>query len=542
RFPPPQIDLLTAIGNQIGTALENAVLFQEAELQAEALRESEEKYRVLAEHARDIIFSLDEAGYFTFVNPRVRDILGFNPDELIGQPLTNLLPSEDAPLMTGLLTGKDTSRICETSLQQKRRGALVPVEISMLARTDAAGNPQGWQGIARDISERRRMQAQLLRTEKLRALGEMASGVAHDFNNLLAVISSWAGLLLMKTQQPDLRHGLEIIQKAALDGGETVRKLQNYTRTQGLRDYRATDVNQAVQDTLAFTQGRWESEASQRGIIYEVVPKLGEVPSVHGDISELREALTNLILNALDAMPHGGKLTVQTSTLKDSRDELWVEVQVTDTGHGMTREVKERIFDPFFTTKGSRGSGLGLSVVHSIVRRHGGDIRVESELGKGTTFLIRLHPSGEPVAGAITEDRVLGLPGRVLVIDDEADVRDGLAAILQTDSHQVTTAATGEEGIEAFRRGVFDLVFTDLRLPGTISGWEVARTVKSMDSRTSVVLITGWGTTTSPEEARRWGVDHVVPKPFKVGPILRLVAEVMARHPPKNLLQTRQKG
>lgn len=533
------LNLLTHLSRQAAIAFENALLFQDAEFQAEALRESEEKYRLLAEHARDIIFSLDNGGHFTFVNVRVQDILGFHPDELVGQPLMDLLKPDDARQMTDLLGGKEPSRIFEIKFWRKGRDGLIPMEIGMVARTDSAGMRQGWQGVARDISERRRMQEQLLRAEKLRALGEMATGVAHDFNNLLSVISNWSGVLLMKTQQPDLCHGLEIIQKASLDGGETVRKLQDYTRTQGLREYRATDINQAVRDALAFTQGRWQNEASEQGIGYEIIPELGEVPPVLGDISELREALTNLILNALDAMPKGGRLTVKTTTVQDKKEGIWVELQVGDTGHGMTREVKKRIFDPFFTTKGSRGTGLGLSVVHSIVRRHRGEVEVESEEGKGATFRIRLRPSSVPLTDAVGEDRILGLPGRVLVIDDEPEVRDSIVAILHADSHSVTTAATGEEGIKAIEKGRYDVIVTDLRLPG-INGFEVARLAKSMDSGVSVILITGWATSTSAEEARRWGVDHVIAKPFKVGPILRLVAEVVARRRRKNFFQPRQ--
>lgn len=538
-FSYEDLRLLTHLSRQAAIAFENAMFFQDAEFQAEALKESEEKYRLLAEHARDIIFSLDNGGHFTFVNVRVQDILGFHPDELVGQPFTDLLKTDDARQMADLLGGKEPSRIFEMKCWRKGRDGLIPIEISMVARTDSTGMHHGWQGIARDISERRRMQEQLLRAEKLRALGEMATGVAHDFNNLLSVISNWSGVLLMRAQQADLCHGLEIIQKASLDGGETVRKLQNYTRTQGLREYRATDINQAVRDALAFTQGRWQNEASEQGIAYEIISELGGVPPVHGDISELREALTNLILNALDAMPKGGKLAVKTNTVRDKKEGIWIELQVGDTGHGMTREVKERLFDPFFTTKGSRGTGLGLSVVHSIVRRHRGEMEVESGEGKGTTFRIRLRPSSAPLTDAAGEDRIFGLPGRVLVIDDEPDVRDSIVAILHADSHWVTTAATGEEGVKAFENGRYDVIVTDLKLPG-INGFEVARLAKSIDSGVSVILITGWATTTSAEEARRWGVDHVIAKPFKVGPILRLVAEVVARRRGKNFFQPLQ--
>jgi len=382
-----------------------------------------------------------------------------------------------------------------------------------------------------------RLQAeQLLRSEKLRTLGEVASRVAHDFNNILAAITTRTELLMMKADRPDLRRGLEIIEKAAMDGAVMVGNLQkNFTQRQVEREYGAADVNQAISDALAFTQARWKDQAHRRGVRYEVIEALGEIPPVRGDISELREALTNLILNALDAMPQGGKLILETALVPERQtnplqeeSKSWVEIRIADTGHGMTEDIKRQAFDPFFTTKGVKGSGLGLYVVESIIQRHQGRIRLESEPGKGTTFFIQLQPStGFERERPQDNDRLIGKPARILVIDDEEAVLEALAESLKSCQHHVTLARTGEEGLKVFEKGLFDIVFTDLGLPG-LSGWDVAKAVKSANDKVTVVLVTGWGVTVDQGKAKRSGVDFVIAKPFTVKHILHTVAEAMA--------------
>src|SRR5256714_8049899 len=220
-------------------------------------------------------------------------------------------------------------------------------------------------------------QDQLVRTEKLRALGEMASGVAHDFNNLLASVLGRAQLLLRRVQEPQLRQWLQVIERAALDGAQTVRRLQGFTRIRRDQPLVPLDINQVVRDVLDITQSRWKEEPTSRGIALDVRTLLSDVPAVVGDAAELREAMTNLILNAVDAMPAGGTLTLTTALVDDR-----VEVVVADTGVGMPAEVREKVFDPFFTTKGPQGTGLGLSMTYGIVSRHGGSIASRASRGR----------------------------------------------------------------------------------------------------------------------------------------------------------------
>src|SRR5256886_602812 len=224
---------------------------------------------------------------------------------------------------------------------------------------------------ARAYSELASAQDQLVRTEKLRALGEMASGVAHDFNNLLASILGRAQLTLQRLQDPQLRKWLQVIERSALDGAQTVRRLQEFTRTRRDQPFVAVDLNEVVRGALEITQARWREEAVSRGVMLEVKNDLAALPKVAGDPVELREALTNLILNAVDAMPGGGVLTLTTAVVDGD-----VVVTVSDTGVGIPSAIRDRIFDPFFTTKGPQGTGLGLSMTYAILERHGARITV----------------------------------------------------------------------------------------------------------------------------------------------------------------------
>jgi CheY-like chemotaxis protein len=250
-----------------------------------------------------------------------------------------------------------------------------------------------------------------------------------------------------------------------------------------------------------------------------------------GDESELREVLVNLVFNAVDAMPQGGTLTLSTRESKGS-----VEIAVADTGVGMTEEVRSRVFDPFFTTKGKAGMGLGLAVSYGIIRRHEGSIEAESEVGRGTTFRLRLppaqsaaqqEPSAEPPAIALVPQR----PGatRILVVDDEENVRELLRDILESEGYQVELAASGREALDKFGDGAaFDALFTDLGMQG-MSGWELAHAARELDKAIPVAVVTGWGEAVGSGEREAAQVDWVIPKPFDAAQILAVAREVGRR-------------
>ncbi len=366
-------------------------------------------------------------------------------------------------------------------------------------------------------------QDQLVRTEKLRALGEMASGVAHDFNNVLASILGRAQLLLERIQDVKLRRWLQVIERAAMDGGRTVRRLQDFTGIRRDQPAVAVELNQVVQQVLETTESTWRQDARRRGVEIDVLTDLAErLPNIAGDPAELREAFTNLVLNAVDAMPKGGQLTLRTSS-----PEGQVMVEVIDTGTGIPEPIRQKIFDPFFTTKGPKGTGLGLSMAYGILARHSGRITVESEEGRGTTFRL-IFPPSDQVAEAAAEpapasDSSVVL--RCLVVDDEEEVAEVVADILTTAGHVAVVAGSGQAAVDLFSAEPFDLVFTDLAMPG-MTGWQVARAVKARTPEVGVVMMSGFGVEVEPAELRTNGVDLVLSKPLQIKDVLRAMATI----------------
>src|SRR5437879_4060283 len=365
-----------------------------------------------------------------------------------------------------------------------------------------------------------------VRTGRVRALGEMASGVAHDFNNLLASILGRAQLTLQQVSQPQLRQWLQVIERAALDGAQTVRRLQEFTRIRRDQPFVAVDLNEVVREALEITQARWREEAVSRGVMLEVKNDLAALPKVAGDPVELREALTNLILNAVDAMPGGGVLTLTTAVVDGE-----VVVTVSDTGVGIPSAIRDRVFDPFFTTKGPQGTGLGLSMTYAILERHGARITVNSEEGRGTTFRLTFVPTWE-LAEPPTEPPAPPPSGEVslrcLVVDDEPTVGAMLGDVLGTGGHRAVVGPDGSEGIARFGAEPFDVVFTDLAMP-RVSGWQVARAIKEMAPAVPVIVVTGFGVELSAEERRAHGVDLVLVKPLKMQEILGVASQLARR-------------
>jgi PAS domain S-box-containing protein len=358
--------------------------------------------------------------------------------------------------------------------------------------------------------------------ERLRALGELAGGVAHDFNNVLAIIVGRVEALLADSDNPDVQRHLDVILKVASDAGLTVQRIQGFARKRLARPGQSVDLNEVIDEVVEVTRSRWKDAAQARGVRYEMVVEHGEIPTIAGEAAELREALTNIVFNALDAMPSGGTVSLTTRRSGDS-----VFCAVRDTGIGMPDAARRRVFDPFFTTKGERGTGLGLSVVYGIVTRHGGSIEVESRLGRGTTFTIRL-----PIRVPVSETELAPPPGtmsrkgRVLVVEDEDEVREILANVLRSDGHAVVACEDGDRALAALESEDFDLVITDLGMPG-LSGWDVARAVKELRPGTPVAMVTGWSEQIDPATSVTEGVDYLIAKPFRRQEIRVMVAAAL---------------
>jgi PAS domain S-box-containing protein len=402
----------------------------------------------------------------------------------------------------------------------------------------AVENARLFSELNRSYVHLRRAQDELIRSEKLRALGQMSAGVAHDLNNTLASILGQVELLQRKITDPDLRESLGILEVAATDGAEVVRRLQGFARQQPAGELTPCDLAHVVAEALEISRPRWRDEVQRLGYLIEVKTALENLPPVLGRSSELRVVLANLILNAVDAMPHGGTLAIAgrqtlahpeqaaaTDTGAPAAAAPVVELRITDTGVGMTEEIRQRVFEPFFTTKGSQGTGLGLSMVYGIVERHGGRIEVVSAPGQGTTFTLRLQSApAEPPAGPLPRPRG-GPPRRLLVIDDDARVRQTVAGLLRSAGHHTVEADGGREGLTRFVPEEFDLVLTDLGMP-EVNGWDVAAAVKARHPACPVILLTGWGDEHTGDGSGRGLADRVLNKPVRLKELLQTIAEL----------------
>ncbi|MBM4283547.1 MAG: response regulator, partial [Deltaproteobacteria bacterium] len=454
---------------------------------------------------------------------------GTTPDPLDGRPVA-VLPFEARHFAAGLGTAvavpviSDGTPIGALWLGYEQHVPLVETDLQVLSAIGthvaiATKNAQLFEGRERALEELRAAQQKLIESEKLNAIGLIAHGVAHDFNNVLGSILGRAELLKGQVRDPALLKHAEIIEKAARDGAETVRRIQEIGRQDRIDDFVAVDGSTILHDVLELTRPKWTARS------IEVTATGDGGLDVAGNPSELREVLINLVHNAVDAMPEGGRIRLSASRVDDR-----VVLRVQDTGCGIPADILGRVFDPYFTTKGERGTGLGLSVSQSIVRRHGGEMRVTSRTSgpdRGTTFELDLPGfTVPPLVAAATATS--GAPGRarILIVDDEENIREILSEMLSGD-HDVVTAADGFEAIERCKSDpALDLVFTDLGLPG-MTGYDVAREVKRLRPELLVGLVTGWGATLDPEKARLRGVDMVISKPFRFEQVLGAVDEAL---------------
>ncbi|MDH3258681.1 MAG: response regulator [Deltaproteobacteria bacterium] len=372
-------------------------------------------------------------------------------------------------------------------------------------------------------------QQQLIASERLKALGQMAAGVAHDFNNALNGIMGRAQLLLLELgkEETDLnliRSELEVIEQISCQGAETVRRIQDFT---GIRKDRAddpVDINDVVKNAVDITRTKWKNESEASGVQVEVRTDLGALAPTAGNAYELTQVVSNLIFNAVEAMPAGGELTLETS-----REGDWIRLDVSDTGTGMSEEERSRAFDPFFTTK-ETGSGLGLSVVHGIVSRQGGKITVVSEVGKGSTFSVRLPIIPLPLSQQEKQKEPAENHNakRILIIEDDDLSRKLLKKALSMNGHRIEEAPEGAEGLSKFKADSFDLVITDLSMPG-MSGWEVAKGVKEQNPEVPVVLLSGWAVQHEREKLNDAGIDYVISKPCSLDALHETVDKALRK-------------
>lgn len=485
------------------------------------------------------IFGLDVEGRITFMNPAAASMLHANAARVVGKPIGQivqqmtpdgaLIPVEEFPILAPLQNG---AACYMTEAQFKRLDeSTFPVDFISTPIVER-GAVTGVVVSFRDVTERRRVQAdlqrshkkleetlaelqatqqQVLQQERLRAMGQMASGIAHDFNNSLSPILGFSELLL----RPDRVHDqgqvemyMRLIHTAARDASSVVRRLRELYAERGEPlAATAVDLKSCVEHAVALTQPRWRNQALATGATIEVDVDVADAPMVAGDSAEIREVLTNLIFNAVDAMPGGGRIAISAR-----RENDHARVEIRDNGSGMSEEVQRRCLEPFFSTKGTQGTGLGLVMVNALVERHRGSCTIESELGKGTAFILRLpvYAGAGATAASAAMDRSRRL--RILVVEDEPIVRKVITDQLTADGHTVDSATNGAEGLQKFQAGWFDVVVTDRSMP-EMGGDQFAVAIHQIAPKKPVIMLTGFGELMTAKGECPSGVDVVVSKP-----------------------------
>ncbi|MFT5470832.1 MAG: PAS domain S-box-containing protein [Verrucomicrobiales bacterium] len=526
--------------------------------------ESEQKYRSIFENAVEGVFVLSAEGCVISANPALARICGYpSPPAMTDKPSSCQFANLYA----------DLERCYELVNTVNDQGSVSGFEAEMVAldgrriwvsqnmrRVDAAdGESYHFEGSMEDITARKHAddemrslngklktamkdlkstQQQIIQQERLRALGEMATGVAHDFNNALTPILGYSELLLVPWEEMEesLRESyLEMITTAATDAASVVTRLREFFRP-NLEDdaIGPVDLNELVTQTINLTQPRWRQQAQSKGITIEVTTDLaGHMPSIAGEAPALRDMLTNLIFNAVDAMPDGGRIVVRTSFRTDRNF-----IEVSDSGIGMSEDVRKHCLEPFFSTKGEHGTGLGLSMVFGIVKRHSGTIDIRSKTGEGSTFVISLPPVVQAGATEMSDDQggdgaKFQRPLQILVVDDEKPIRVFLAAVLKKDGHQAVLAENGAEALELFGDGQgFDLMMTDKAMPN-MNGDQLATAIKQRSPETPVILLTGFGRfldiSTFPD------IDVLASKPISIDALRDAIASATTPPPPARL-------
>jgi len=488
--------------------------------QAEAaLRESEQRFRLIADNAHDVIAMLDLDWSIVYLSPSYRRAIGTRAGDLKGLDSLRWVHPNDRDAVRERL--EEVVRTRQAGTAEFRHvsptGGWSTFEATASCVVDQAGDPRYVVVVSRDVSERRALEQQLRQSQKLEAVARLAGGMAHEFAN--AMQAMLATIAVARRNPPErTADALAEIERLLGQSAATVHKLLFFARPEMARST-ALDLNAAVGAVEGLVRGTVPAGVEVR---LDLAPS--PLP-VRGDPAQLELAVLNLVNNSVDAMPGGGRLTLRTGD--DGAGGVWLEVA--DTGAGMTADVRARLFEPFFTTKGSeRGTGLGLPVTQRTVHALGGRIDVRSAPGEGSTFRIVLprgaSPAGEDTVVPAGEPR--GAGERVLVVEDEDDARRGLVELLAMLGYVVVEAASGTEALEAAGRATFDALVTDLRLPG-VPGGELARELLGRWPRLAVILMSGYPQEAAALELLRAGQARFLQKPFGLDALVRELRDAL---------------
>ena len=506
----------------------------------EALRKSEEKYRILVENSYDIAYSVTPDGIITFIGPQV-DRFGYAPEDMISKHyLEFVVPEQRQEVMHSFEKGTKNGTNDPTEFQlQGKDGRLHWVETVGETRHDDSGHPLVQIGVLRDIAERKRveqerkkLEAQLQQAQKIEAIGTLAGGIAHDFNNLLMGIQGNTSLMFqdIDSSTPHYKR-LKSIEKQIQSGVKLTSQLLGYAR-KGKYEVIPINLNQIVNET-SDTFGQTKKEI----VIHKKLVK--DLYAIEADQGQIEQVLLNLFVNAADAMPSEGNLYLETKnvTKKDLKNkpykpksDKYVLLIVKDTGIGMNKSTIERIFEPFFTTKEmGRGTGLGLASVYGIIKAHGGYIDVKSKKNTGTTFRVYLPATKRKVKKAAkTSDEFIKGKGTVLLVDDEEIIQDVCKDMLKTIGYKVFSAKDSKEAIEIYRKNQndIDMVLLDMIMPN-ISGGEVYDHLKEINPDIKVLLSSGYSIDSEATEILNRGCNGFIQKPFDMKKLSAKISKIL---------------
>lgn len=501
------------------------------------LRDRERQYSQLFENANDLIYTHDLGGRFISLNQAAERITGYTRSEATTMQIGRMIAPEYAGLhhemMEQNVRGELSKAVYELEIVTKE-GRRVPLEVSS-GPLYRGGEVVGVQGIARDVSERRRLEEQLRQAHKFEAIGTLAGGVAHDFNNLLTPILGYTRLLMLRGQPGEEVYQIaQVIEGAAERCAQLVDRLLGFARGGKHRDV-PVDLHDAAREVIELLSRTIDKRIT-------ITQRLNaEQAVILGDPSQVQQVILNLAVNARDAMPHGGNLHFESDVVTLDNDYCrrhagatpgdYVVLSVTDTGMGIPKEIQGRIFEPFFTTKGAgEGSGMGLAMVYGIVKNHGGTIRVYSEEGVGTTFKVYW-----PLARGVTpapmsaklETPIFGR-GRILLVDDEEVVRTTTEELLRSIGYEVVTASNGQEAVEYYRQfgHQIDLVLIDLVMP-RLGGGDCFRMLKAINPNVKAILTTGYGLNEAAQQLLDEGMMGFLQKPYQIGELSAVIARVL---------------
>jgi PAS domain S-box-containing protein len=525
-----QTDAIVGMNEQVAAHLAE---YERAALLARLRHEAAEKAAIL-DQMTDAVLVADGTGRIVLSNATARALFDVSDDDwpdiarnrqtwCVFDAEGCELPVAERPLMAAL-HGKTTRGEFRIVLGNGRQRW---VWISAGPLRDEDGAIQGVVWVGHDTTEERERREREARGEKLRALGQMASGVAHDLNQYLGLVAGYGDLAIRSLDgpAPDLvsaRQALDVAIRAAMDGAETVKRLLLFGRPSQDGPVGPVDVGELLREVAILTAPHWRNTAQEQGRPISMLVEVSGTTTVDGWASSLREALANLVFNAVDALPRGGTLRLA-ARCADGR----VIVEVSDTGIGIPAEALPHIFEPFFSTKGERGTGLGLAIVYGVVERHQGTITATSEVGHGTTMTLSFPAARCPATPVVEPPVVPSAPGRrVLVVDDEPAITRMLGMMLTPHGHAVTTANSAEEALAelATAQAPYDLILSDLGLGAGMSGWDLLDRVRADGRDTSFVLSTGWGAQIDQAHARSRGASGVLSKPYRLADVLGVVA------------------